>query len=192
MSEDRPIHRKGSVPPEGPGGPPPPSVDYAEMRRVLTRAVNRVCPAWLAARREDLVQAALIRVIEARRSSEQNPTPPASYLWKVAYSATVDEIRRVRRSREDPLQEAGVHGDEPESPSDPHRDQAMREKGRAIRGCLQRLQERRRLVVGLHLAGHTLAETEQYTGWNAKKVRNLLYRGLSDLRLCLTRLGVTP
>jgi RNA polymerase sigma-70 factor (ECF subfamily) len=162
------------------------------MRRQLARAINRTCPAWLAARREDIVQAAMIRVIQARRTSEHNSTPPASYLWKVAYSATVDEIRRARREREGPLEEAGGLDDEPRAPTDPHRDQLTREKGRAIQDCLDRLQERRRLVVGLHLVGYTLTETEQYTEWGAKKVKNLLYRGLNDLRQCLTMRGVAP
>jgi len=64
-----------------------------------------VCPGWLADRRDDIVQAALIRVsnIAAR---EGNAPLGASYLWKAAYSATVDEIRRVRRLRETTLEDA--------------------------------------------------------------------------------------
>ena len=63
-----------------------------------------MCPAWLADRRDDIIQSALIRIanISAR---EGNAPLAASYLWKTAYSATVDEIRRVRRLRESTLED---------------------------------------------------------------------------------------
>jgi RNA polymerase sigma-70 factor (ECF subfamily) len=166
------------------------SVDFDLLRQQLARSVGRVCPPWLADSKEDIVQAALLRVLKVMKSGEQNRTFPASYIWKVAYSATADEIRRVRRRQEVPLGEEIVNEMRPGVRSDPYQDQSLRELGGRIEQCLQRMQERRSLVVGFFLLGHSLAESERLTGWDGKKVRNLLYRGLSDLRSCLASKGL--
>ena len=76
--------------------------------------------------------------------------------------------------------------------SDPFRDHAARELGEGIHQCLNRLSEKRRLVVGFHLFGHTLGEIETLLACNPKRVRNLLYRGLADLRRCLIAKGLQP
>ena len=75
----------------------------------------------------------------------------ASYLWKATYSATVDEIRRVRRRRESALDE--LPGSDLHAPehSNPDRRAASRETGAAIRECLGGLIRDRRLAVTLHL-----------------------------------------
>ena len=79
-------------------------VDYDRIRQQLVCSINRVCPSWLASQREDIVQNAILRLLEIEKKGELNPSPPASYLWKVAYTATVDQIRRARRRPEEPLE----------------------------------------------------------------------------------------
>jgi RNA polymerase sigma-70 factor (ECF subfamily) len=49
-----------------------------EMRAVLQRAVRRVCPRWLADRSEDLVQVAMMKVLDARGRSEGLAVVPPS------------------------------------------------------------------------------------------------------------------
>ena len=83
-----------------------PAIDYHRLRRQLLRSVTRVCPPWLVDRREDIVQASLMRVMKALDRERSGSSPPASYVWKVAYSATIDEIRKIRRRREVPLEPA--------------------------------------------------------------------------------------
>ena len=141
-------------------------VDFARIRSSLVISVRRTCPRWLSDRADDIVQDAMLRVMEWQKKNENIGEPPSSYLWKVAYSATVDEIRRARRRRENPVDLA-----------------------QALSRCLGRLLENRRLIVGFHLLGHTLAESEELSGWDGKKVQNLLYRGLADLRQCLSAKG---
>lgn len=165
--------------------------EHDRIRAQLARSVARVCPRSLAHLCEDIVQNAMLRVLEIQNRGELNPSPPASYLWKVAYSATVDEIRRVRRRREEALEtmeprDAGGAVD----PSAAER--ARWELGRDVRACLAAMRERRRLIVGLHLLGHELSECARLSGWTFNQVRNLLYRGLADLRRCLVSKGVTP
>ncbi len=76
--------------------------EYGELGQALEKAVARICPSWLVDCRDDLVQAALVKVMRLRRRGEGSRFP-SSYLWKVAHSALVDEIRRRRRRREQPL-----------------------------------------------------------------------------------------
>src|SRR5690606_27268693 len=66
----------------------PLSVDAedAALRAKLTRVVARACPSWAVAQQEDIVQAAMIRVIRARARREHGDVLPDSYLWKAAYS----------------------------------------------------------------------------------------------------------
>jgi RNA polymerase sigma-70 factor (ECF subfamily) len=42
----------------------------------------------------------------------------------------------------------------------------------------------------MYLAGHPREEIAEVLGWSEAKTRNLLYRGLADLRARLTELGV--
>ena len=169
-----------------------PWADCEALRSHLLRSVRRVCPAWLADRAEDIVQAALIRVVELRSRAETPSPLPASYLWKVAYTATIDEIRRVRKEHEVPLEALQPTVDEPVDGSDPLSDASLHELGRGLQHCLARLIEPRRLAVGLHLLGHSAAEIATIAGWDGKRSRNLLHRGLGDLRRCLAARGITP
>jgi RNA polymerase sigma-70 factor (ECF subfamily) len=162
----------------------------SEARALLTRAVERVCPAWLAAQRDDIVQAAALRVAAVLREGEGKARVHPSYLRKVAHSALVDEIRRVRARREIPLEEAANTMTQA-SPT-PEQQATQRELGEGIRDCVARLQEARRRAVALHLLGHSVPDVGRLLGWDAKRAENLVYRGLEDVRRCLTSKGLDP
>ena len=166
--------------------------DVAAIRATLVRAVRRICPAWLADRSEDLVQVAAMRVLAAQPPGEGKGPLPASYLYKVAYSTLVDEIRRLRRRPEAPLEDEALGRARAAAAPDPEQEYAATQAGRAIRDCLLALVTPRRLAVTLHLQGHTVPQAAEVLGWDAKRTENLVYRGLADLRACLARKGVTP
>jgi RNA polymerase sigma-70 factor (ECF subfamily) len=167
-------------------------IDYAKLRRDLARAVARICPGWPASRRDDLVQSAVMRVMhvldkpDAHR--EGNPPLTASYLYRVAHSTLIDELRRLRRQRETALE------DEPDAAmpvarDDPERLAASREIGHGIQTCLAAMGRDRRLAVTLYLQGHSVPESARLLEWSVKRTENLVYRGLADLRVCLTSKG---
>ena len=167
-------------------------IDYAKLREHLVRAVARLCPTWMSNQRDDLVQSAVIRVMQAVErqapGSEGNRPFASSYLYKVAHSALVDEIRRFRRRRETDLDDEGV------TPAavtreDPERITGSREIGRGILECLSRISRDRRLAVTLYLQGHSVVEASRILDWTAKRTENLVYRGLADLRQCLVSKG---
>ena len=161
-----------------------------EIRRRLARAVVRICPRWLAAHSEDIVQSAMIRVLGAARNRGEGPPDLSSlYVEKAAYSAMVDEIRRHRRRREEPTGETLEAADDSVD-ADPVSAVKAREVADGLRACLAHLQLPRRLAVTLHLQGHSVPEVASILRWHAKQAENLVYRGLADLRRCLAMKGL--
>lgn len=173
----------------------PQLIDVTALRQDLSRAVARVCPSWLAGQSDDLVQVAVMRVIQRFDGrpveGEGNRPLSPSYLYKVAHSVLIDEIRRLRRRRETGLEEGEAEQAIVET-ADPERMTASIEIGQGIECCLSRMQRDRRLAVTLYLQGHTVAEAARILDWSPKRTENLVYRGLADLRACLAARGIEP
>jgi RNA polymerase sigma-70 factor (ECF subfamily) len=171
------------------------SIDYSKLRRDVVRAVSRVCPSWLSNQRDDLVQAAMMRVMQIVEKLPSRPEGDApfasSYLHKVAYSVLVDELRRVTRRQETDLDDEVVDRTAVVV-RDPETEAASRQIGAGIRDCLSQLNRDRRLAVTLYLQGHTVPDAARVLDWPAKRTENLVYRGLADLRECLSSKGHRP
>jgi RNA polymerase sigma-70 factor (ECF subfamily) len=169
------------------------AADYTELRAEIVRAVRSLCPKWLASRAEDLVQVALVKILELRQRSEQDRELSSFYLKRVAYSALVDEIRRLERRRESPLEtDEGEPLPLASASPGPERHQESRELGKGIRDCLKGLLRQRQLAVTLYLQDLSVVDAARILGWDLKQTRNLTYRGLGDLRLCLQEKGFHP
>jgi len=150
------------------------SQELRAIRLVLERAVRSRCFGLLASARDDLVQTAMVRILERDRHEELGRRG-ASYAWKVAQSVMVDELRRL--GREQRLAES-VSEEKRRSWVDPA-------GAIQLRQCLERLEERRRMAVTLHLSGLRIPEVARAAGWTEKTAENLIYRGLDDLRALL-------
>jgi RNA polymerase sigma-70 factor, ECF subfamily len=135
----------------------------------------------------------VMHVVEAQADPDRDRSLATSYLYRVAHSALVDEIRRVRRRREEDLndEEVDARPATRQSP-DPERLAASHEVGRGIQECLSRMNPDRRLAVTLYLQGHTVPEAARILDWSGKRTENLVYRGLADLRECLMAKGMRP
>jgi RNA polymerase sigma-70 factor (ECF subfamily) len=166
--------------------------DFEALRERLEVAVARVCPFWLHDQREDLVQTALVRIMEIVKRERGESSFNATYLWRTAYSVTLDEIRRVRRKREVPLEEEPGGRRAPGRRPDPERVAALREAGEGVRSCLRGLLSPRRRAVLLHFLGYAPRDAAVILGKSARQISNLLHRGLGDLRNCLERRGLAP
>ena len=165
---------------------------YETLAPALRTAVRRMCPAWLAAQADDLVQEALVKLWRMGLGGEGEREVPSSYLWRVAHSVLVDEIRRRRRRHEVPMDaEPEVTEREAERPG-PERWAAGAGAGRAIRECLRGIVPPRRRAVTLHLLEHSVPEIARLLGWPEKKAENAVYRGLASLRRCLSEKGWEP
>ena len=172
----------------------PQGLDYATLRRDIARAVARLCPTWLGDLRDDLVQTAMMRVMRLADQPAGEGTRPlaASYLYRIAHSVLVDELRRRKRRQETDLDETAAATAAVAATSDPEREASSREIARGIRACLQAMVRDRRLAVTLHLQGHSVGDAARILDWAQKRTENLVYRGLADLRACLAAKGLRP
>lgn len=164
-----------------------------EYGRYLRRVVTRLCPANLGLNFDDVEQEARVRLWKALRD-ERKIDDPASYLYRIAATATIDAVRRVRARREDPLEDGTDEAPRAEGLAHPG-PSLERSTGRSL--LLQRIErvlegvppDRRRLL-RLHLEGFTTQEIADLNGWTEPKARNLVYRTLGDLRDKLRAAGI--
>jgi RNA polymerase sigma factor (sigma-70 family) len=169
----------------------PTPAEFDRIRRILERAVRRVCPSWLADQSEDLVQNASLRVVQKWKKTEEPAALGASYLWKVAHSAVMDEIRHRRRHREVEMDAPGSAETASAAPS-PEQTSSTAELRRSIEAGVRKLKESRRSAVLLYLYGFSLEESARSLGWTTKRVDNQRYQGLAELRDYLKRRGLEP
>jgi RNA polymerase sigma-70 factor (ECF subfamily) len=157
----------------------------ALVRRVGLR--HRLSEADL----EEVLQEVRIRLWRARSQTGERIEPvSASYVHRVAVSASVDLLRRRRARGADRT----VTLDETVEPIADHPDplrsveesELAAQLARAIEGIIPS----RRPVVRMYLAGYSGEEVATVMGWSEAKARNLLYRGLADLRERLEKMGI--
>lgn len=143
--------------------------------------------------RDELMQEVRIRLWHAMERGERVAAVPASYLWRTAESAAIDIFRRRRtRTRREERLSSGAHA-RPAVHGEPADRRAERaDLYAALDSALGDLAESRRVVVRMHLAGYPREEIASSLGWTEAKTRNLLYRGLDDLREALRARGIGP
>jgi RNA polymerase sigma-70 factor (ECF subfamily) len=166
--------------------------EFSSIRPQLLSVVRRVCPRWLAHQAEDIVQSAIVQVLERSRRERGGFEVSSSYLMRAAHNAAVDEIRRRFRRPEVSAgdEESGMEHEA--SAAGPERQAESRQIDAAIRACLAGLARPRRAAVTLFLLGYSLSETEHMSDWSRKRSEHLTYRGLADMRRCLTSKGMEP
>ena len=147
----------------------------------MLRAVRTRCPPELRAQAEDLAHTAWVRILERYKGEDFSRLEP-SYFWRVAFTVVIDEIRR-RAARESQAQELAAA---------PERVASAPDLAFEIRDCLERLPESRQLPVILHLQGLRHVEAARALSSTEKRIENLVYRGLEQLRRCLEGKGQVP
>jgi len=161
---------------------------YAEMVRGVGRR-HGLSEADI----DELLQDVRVRLWRAQSDSEGVSAVTAAYVYRAAANAALDLIRRRRRKRESvrdlqrPSQETLLP--ETPGPDDAIEDSELAER---IMRAVDRLAESRRLVVRMYLSGLAREEISAALGWTDGKTRNLLYRGLGDLRALLAEEGIGP
>ncbi|NIR45360.1 MAG: sigma-70 family RNA polymerase sigma factor [Gemmatimonadetes bacterium] len=129
---------------------------------------------------DEVVQDVRIRLWRALSTGERIAVTPASYVYRTAVSAALDMIRRRQARREDALESCSSR----RLATTLRPDQVVELDDLATRlaRALAALPESRRVVVRLHLLGYHRNEIAEQLGWTEAKTRNLLYRGLEDIR----------
>lgn len=146
-----------------------------------------------AADQDELVQEVRIRLWRSRATGELIALLGASYLYRTAVTAALIVIRRRRMKtsgRDESLDE--VHPAFLSGGVTPDGELASRELAGEVERALETLAPARAPVVRLHLSGYSREEIAELYGWTEGKTRNLLYRGLADLREVLNQRGIGP
>jgi RNA polymerase sigma factor (sigma-70 family) len=142
---------------------------------------------------DDLVQEVRLRLWKALESGEKILSAPASYIHRTAVSGALDVLRRRRARRETPVRLSrpsglAIMGESPSADRRLEQVELQERVGQAV----ELLIPARRSVVKMYLAGYGREEIADLLGWSEPKTRNLLYRGLADLRETLTEMGIGP
>jgi RNA polymerase sigma-70 factor (ECF subfamily) len=130
---------------------------------------------------DEVFQDVRIRLWRALATGQKIAVTPPSYVYRTAVSAALDLIRRRRARREE---EIDRHQDGLATATTALPDQTVEalEFAAELAHAVALLGEPRRLVVRMHLGGYHRREIAELLGWTEPKTRNLLYRGLADLR----------
>lgn len=166
-----------------------------ELGGRLRSAALRRLPRDVGVSLDDLEQEIRIRLWKALER-ETEIRGAASYLERVAMTAAIDAVRRMRARREEPLEMPVDEEEEPQPTlpdraASPERRAELAETGRRIGGALALLSEDRRIAVEMHLQGFEVDEIARTLDWTRGRARNLVYRGLSDLRAELRTQGIS-
>lgn len=168
-----------------------------EFGVLLRRAIVRFCPRDKGLQFDDIEQEARMRLWRALQD-EREVTNYASYLYRIAATATIDAMRRVQARHEEQLEilveqrtDEGEMMLLPASVKDsPERLAESREAVDRVMSAVAKLPDAQRRSVGMYLQGMTSQDVADLMGWSEPKSRNLIYRGLKELRKSLREEGI--
>jgi RNA polymerase sigma factor (sigma-70 family) len=137
---------------------------------------------------EDVVQEVKVRIwkiVCADRVIHKH----GAYIKKIVYTAIIDQFRKNQREEELLRHEKHKHISETKSYYD---GEAIRKNAlsEVLWDALERLIKSRRQVVKLYLLNLNIREISSYLNMSQDKIRNLLYRGLADIRKYLQNAGI--
>lgn len=142
---------------------------------------------------DELLQNVRVRLWHTRGAeseTESIESTRTSYVYRAAVTAAID-IFRQRRSQVESLGETASR-EIAARRAGPDQDAELGDLTQRIQAALDSIVESRRVVVRMHLAGYPKEEITTLLGHTPAQTRNLLYRGLADLRAALTSRGITP
>lgn len=138
------------------------------------------CPPGSSVDADDVLQELRIKLWNLLER-EKELRNPASYLMRAAVSSLIDAQRRAAVRQP----EGGFCGTDPEtlaSGSTPEEQADLQEDYRRLETALQQMSADRARMVRLYLQGFGTQEMAKLTCWTEPRCRNLLYRGLADLK----------
>ena len=145
-----------------------------------------------AADLDEVMQEVRIRLWRALGAGERISEVRPLYVRRTAITAAIDVFRRRRLKREEPMATDEESPRMPATTDTPDRRAELGELRERLATALGGLAPARQPVVRMYLVGYNSEEISQVFGWTEAKARNLLYRGLNDLRGRLTALGLNP
>lgn len=157
-----------------------------DFARLIRSAIARVGGTKTQSEADEIEQKVLIALWK-QISSEQTIQHPSSYIYRAAVRETIRALKSLNSRREDSLemiQHRSSDAREPQSTLE------NKEKILLVRKAIGELNDSRKLAVQAHLGGFTVQEIMRMHNWSYQKARNLIARGMADLRRLLKKEGV--
>lgn len=152
--------------------------------RLISTVVARVGGQATSLFREDIEQQVLIELWR-QVDREQKIDHPSSYLYRAAVRETVRVLKR-ELSRET----ASEGAPEARGGESPFQSLAIKEQAAQVESCVGALAPERQRAVRAHLQGFDVREIMTMHGWPYQKARNLIARGMAELRDALMERGI--
>lgn len=136
---------------------------------------------------EDIEQEVKIKIWKVLRKGKK-VEKLSSYISKVAYSVIVDELRRtmgralVKEKNDFQVILSIISEIHDKREMSPQYALEKKESRSFISKAVDSLSTNRRYVLRLYIAGMTINEICEFTGWEKGNVRHLFYRGIDDLK----------
>jgi RNA polymerase sigma-70 factor (ECF subfamily) len=140
---------------------------------------------------DEAIQDVRIRLWRALATVPDIQRVPATYIHRTTVSAMLDLLRRRAARRETAT--VSIEGRVtliPPSSVSSDAGVAQHDVELEVSNAIGTIPETRRAVVRMNLAGYSREEIASLLGWSEAKTRNLLYRGLDDLRQALRARGM--
>lgn len=134
---------------------------------------------------EDIAQEIKIKIWGILKSEKEIGNYP-SYIKKIVHSSVIDVLRKRKRDE-------GIYSQVKQNKiSETKKDYAAEHQNEEyykeiIAAAVDSLIESRRRTVKLFLLGMTIEEISTFYSWSQHRTRNLLYRGLADLKKMLKK-----
>lgn len=155
--------------------------------RLIAQAIRRVVGTAGLPDVSDIEQQVHVALWQQLRR-EQAIEYPASYVYKAAVREAVRAVRRYRARGEEPLESAPLQIAGPTTRADRLTD--ARRVQDALAEALRAMAPDRARAVRGHLAGFNVEELMKLYGWTYQRARNLVARGMADLRSELRARGL--
>jgi RNA polymerase sigma factor (sigma-70 family) len=159
--------------------------------RTMVRSVG-VRRGLVDADLDEVMQEVRIRLWQAGKAGKAVEELGSSYLYQVATTASLDLLRRRRARAADRTDDVDELRDLPAAQPSPQDDLEATDLRAQIDAALETLAPDRRVAVRFYLNGYDRNDIARALGWSEARARNLLYRGLDDLRRRLTLMGISP
>jgi len=145
---------------------------------------------------EDIEQEVKINIWKQLSKSETEIINLNSYIWRVTYNATCNILGKRYKEKwitfDEAQMEQVIVNEEYDNKTNILPDQEY-ERGKLmdiLEESIDTMIDSRRQVLKLYIIGMSKKEIAKFLGWSVDKVRNLLYRGIKDLKIILEKRGV--
>ncbi len=137
---------------------------------------------------EDVEQEVKVKIWKFLKKGKKVDNFP-SYIKRVAYTVTIDELRKMRK--QNPTSEtisfkniySNSRMDElRNTENSPESQLEGQEILESLKKLIDSLGENRKQVLRLYLIGMSIEEICEFFDWDKTKVRHLLYRGIDDMK----------